>query len=156
MKITYVNGDLLASSERVIAHGCNAKGVMRSGIAKAIREQYSQAYNDYYSTYVKQRGLNLGQVIVTELPERTILNIITQEDYGYYKNVQYVSYGAIKDGILNINQLGYDRVAFPLIGAGLANGNWKDIAAIIEENSNFSPIIYYLNESEDIVRDAQA
>lgn len=33
MKIIYKQGDLLSCPERVILHGCNAQGVMGSGIA---------------------------------------------------------------------------------------------------------------------------
>ncbi len=35
--ITYKQGDLMKASETYIAHGCNAQGVMGSGVAKAIR-----------------------------------------------------------------------------------------------------------------------
>ena len=34
MNIIYKQGDLLECSEQVIVHGCNAQGVMGSGVAK--------------------------------------------------------------------------------------------------------------------------
>jgi O-acetyl-ADP-ribose deacetylase (regulator of RNase III) len=146
MKITYIEGDLLASDESVIAHGCNAQGVMKSGIAKSIREMYPTAYDDYRGTYESQgRKLHLGQVIVTRTVERTILNIISQQYYGRDPNVVYVSYSGIRNAIFNINALGYTRVAFPKIGAGLANGDWNRISQIIEAESKFDPIVYYID-----------
>jgi O-acetyl-ADP-ribose deacetylase (regulator of RNase III) len=152
MKIEYVEGDLLASDEFIIAHGCNAQGVMKSGIAKAIRAQYPIAYNEYRAVYEKQGDkLNLGQVIVAETANRIILNIISQEFYGRDADVVYVSYDGIANAILNINDAflfgdlpGHNRVAFPMIGAGLANGNWEKISSIIESYSNFQPVVYYL------------
>jgi O-acetyl-ADP-ribose deacetylase (regulator of RNase III) len=147
MKIRYIVGDLLASNEPVIAHGCNAQGVMKSGIAKAIREAYPTVYDDYRGTYEAQGNkLNLGQIITTRTFERTILNIISQDTYGRNPNVIYVSYDAIEKAILRINTMGYVRVAFPKIGAGLANGSWKTISEIIEAASDFTPVVYYLEE----------
>lgn len=144
MKIQYIEGDLLASRELVIAHGCNAQGVMASGIAKSIREAYPTVYDDYRGTYEAQGNkLLLGQVITTRTLERTILNIISQEYYGRNPNVIYVSYDAIEKAILRINDMGYVRVAFPKIGAGLANGNWNTISSIIEKASDFTPVVYY-------------
>lgn len=146
MKIEYIEGDLLASRELVIAQGCNAQGVMGSGIAKAIREAYPTVYNDYRGVYEAQgKKLNLGQIITTRTLERTILNIISQEYYGRNPNVVYVSYDAIKAAILSINMMGYVRVAFPKIGAGLANGDWAIISSIIESTSDFTPVVYYLD-----------
>lgn len=145
MKITYIEGNLLDAPEKVIAHGCNAQGVMQSGIAKAIRAKYSNAYVDYRMTYRRQGNkLELGQIIETKYGFKTILNIITQEHYGRDPNTVYVSYPAITKAVKTINAMGYDRVAFPLIGAGLANGSWERISEIIEAHSHFDPIVYYL------------
>jgi O-acetyl-ADP-ribose deacetylase (regulator of RNase III) len=145
--IQYIEGDLLSSREPVIAHGCNAQGVMGSGIAKAIRDEYPTVYKDYRDVYEEQGNkLHLGQVITTRTLERTILNIISQEYYGRNPNVVYVSYDAIEKAILRINKMGYVRVAFPKIGAGLANGNWELISHIIQTTSDFTPVVYYIKE----------
>ena len=147
MKIQYIKGDLLKSNEPVIAHGCNAQGVMRSGIAKAIRAKHPIAYEDYVETYSDLGGyLPLGGVIKSYCAKhnRWILNIISQQDYGRDSNVIYVSYEAIRMAIKKINTYNFDRVAFPLIGAGLANGNWDTISSIIESEANFTPVVYIL------------
>lgn len=149
MNIVYVEGNLIASDEAIIAHGCNAQGVMRSGVAKAIREEYPSAYDDYRATYETQGNkLYLGQVVITNTLERTILNIISQEYYGRDPSVVYVSYDAIELAMGYINDMGYTRVAFPLIGAGLANGSWERISRIIESNAHFTPVVYYLPNAE--------
>jgi O-acetyl-ADP-ribose deacetylase (regulator of RNase III) len=150
MKIEYVHGSLLDSSEPVIAHGCNAQGVMRSGVAKLIRERYPQAFLDYYNHWYACDSNShslLGRVIETKTPDRTILNIISQEFYGRDPSVVYVSYDAIAHGVKNINEMGHTRVAFPMIGAGLGNGNWNVISTIIESYSDFAPIVYHLESS---------
>jgi O-acetyl-ADP-ribose deacetylase (regulator of RNase III) len=90
--------------------------------------------------------LHLGDVIETKYPDRTILNIISQTYYGRDPGVRYVSYDAVANAIERINELGYTRVAFPLIGAGLANGHWPIISTIIESYSNFTPLVYFIDE----------
>jgi O-acetyl-ADP-ribose deacetylase (regulator of RNase III) len=144
MRIQYIQGDLIESSEYVIAHGCNAQGVMKSGIAKTIREQYPLVFEDYWHTYESQGDyLRVGSVIPTVYPDRIILSIISQEYYGRDHDTRYVSYDAIAKAIVWINENGYTRVAFPKIGAGLGNGKWSIISNIIESYSEFTPVVYH-------------
>lgn len=151
MKIEYRVGDLLDSGLRCIAHGCNAQGVMKSGIAKAIRARYPIAFTKYREAYEAQNdNLTLGQVIRADVSsDRTILNVITQEFYGRDPNTVYVDYDAIRYAMYSINLItacgGFHSVGFPLIGAGLANGDWTIISRIIEEESQFQPIVYTLD-----------
>ena len=51
MDILYKQGDLTQAEEYIIAHGCNAQGKMGSGVAKAIRREFPQAYSYYRSAY---------------------------------------------------------------------------------------------------------
>jgi O-acetyl-ADP-ribose deacetylase (regulator of RNase III) len=147
VQIQYIEGSLLDSEEFVIAHGCNAQGVMKSGVAKAIRERYPFVYNDY-KNWEKRHALRLGDVITSGNFDRIILNIISQEYYGRDPSVVYVSYDAIAKAVGRINAMGLTRVAFPKIGAGLANGNWNIIASILESLSNFTPIVYYIDPNQ--------
>lgn len=132
--ITYEKGDLLQAPEKYILHGCNAKGVMGSGVAKAIREKYPSAYTDYRDVY-NNRGLNLGSMILSVQDyDKIIINAITQETYG--KTGVHVSYWAIANVFKVLN--GYCRdstVAIPMIGAGLGGGDWNVISAIIENTA---------------------
>ena len=155
MKLIYRKGDLLASSLRFIVHGCNAQGVMGSGIALAIRQTYPKAFQDYRDVY-DLSGLKAGQTIWSDVGDRVVINAVTQEFYGRDPNVVYVSYDGIRAAIRAINESAIIRknlldglepqmVGFPQIGAGLGNGDWAIIEAIIEEEStHFQPVIYQL------------
>ena len=132
MKIEYIEGDLLNTEIRHIIHGCNSHGVMGSGVAKAIRDKYPQAYRDYNDVY-NNRGLDLGDIIASVQDDgKIILNAITQKDFGRVVGNVYVSYWAIAEVFRKIEQWGVETVAMPKIGAGLANGDWNVIEAIIE------------------------
>jgi O-acetyl-ADP-ribose deacetylase (regulator of RNase III) len=143
--IEYIKGDLLQTDIKHIIHGCNSHGVMRSGVAKAIREKYPQAYQDYNDAY-NSYGLELGDVIVSVQPDgKVIHNAITQRDYGRDSSRVYVSYWAIAEAFRKINQWGVGVIALPMIGAGLANGDWNVISAIIENTLiDTKPVVYIL------------
>lgn len=142
MEIVYKHGDVLEGDEPAILQGCNAQGAMNSGVAKAIRDLYPEVFTAYRAVY-DARGLEMGSLIpVVVSNTRGILNGITQEFYGRDPNVRYVSYDAVADVIKEVNKLGFETVAMPLIGAGLGNGKWPVIEAIIEEYSEFIPVVY--------------
>lgn len=146
-KIKYVKGDLLEAPEQFLLHGCNAQGVMGSGVAKLIREKWPKAYADYRSTY-HSFGLTLGSIVSSyQSDSRCILNAITQETYG--REGVHVSYWAIANVMRQLDQnrivKSVGSVAMPMIGAGLAGGDWNVIEAIIENTANnFQPVIYHL------------
>ena len=149
MRIQYIEGDLIKSDLSVICHGCNAKGSMGAGIAFHLRKPYPEIYDDYRRIYKEQGDrLDLGQTIWTRCRDgRTIINAITQATYGRDPNIVYVDYDAIRIVMQAINKAakveGFDRVGFPKIGAGLANGNWDHIAEIIEAEADaFQPVVY--------------
>jgi len=156
MNIDYRIGDMFKGEHKYIAHGCNAQGVMGSGVAKIVKDNYYYAFKGYASWY-RDCGLKLGQVIRSSVSHQefglgnkpTIFNCITQDHYG--TDQRYANYGAIQSCIQEIDyymcnhtKLGSkEEVAFPMIGAGLAGGDWGIISKIIERESNyFQPVVY--------------
>lgn len=145
MQIQYRYGDILTTDTKYIAHCCNAQGKMNSGVAKAIRAAYPKAFRVYRDSY-ETKGLFLGQVIGADCGKHVILNIIGQQNYGY-DGKRYVDYQAIRKAMASINKNVTEPVSFPLIGCGLAGGDWTIMSQIIEEEAtNFQPIVYALND----------
>lgn len=146
MKIIYKQGDLLKCSEDAIVHGCNAQGVMGSGVAKAIKERYPEAYKAYLATK-KYDGMRLGSVSYWREYGFYVFNAITQQFYGRNKHVTYVSYDAVAEVFNMLNMFCKENditaIAMPKIGAGLANGDWNIIEKIIEEEcTDVQPVVY--------------
>lgn len=135
--INYIVGDLLSVQSGVIIHGCNAKGVMGSGVALSIKEKYYGAYQLYYDTYrYTNGGLKLGSIVwAMPKPDLWIANAVTQAQFGRTGN-RYVNYVAVaqcfKDAVERCQQLGCS-LNFPLIGAGLGGGDWAVIKQIIDD-----------------------
>ena len=134
MTLEYRKGDLFNVTEGIIAQGCNAQGVMGSGVARIVRDKYPSAYEEYRDLH-KVHGLELGEVqIVKVKPNLYIANMITQEFYGRTK--REVSYDAIDECFDNLMTRNFKEytINIPKIGAGLGGGDWSIIEAIIKSN----------------------
>jgi O-acetyl-ADP-ribose deacetylase (regulator of RNase III) len=141
MAFKVIKGDIfdpkLDKIVRVIVHGCNAQGVMGSGIAKIIRDKYPEVYEDY-KAHEAEHGLNLGDVLYTIINDNLVVcSAITQKFYGRDPNITYVDYLAVANSLNEIakHAKGLDlEIHLPYIGGGLANGSRKKLLNIFEES----------------------
>lgn len=146
--INYVTGDLLGATQKVIIHGCNAQGIMGSGVAKVIKEKWPEVY-EVYALKHKTFGLTLGDIIpVTTSDGKIVVNCITQENFGR-DGLQYCDYDAIEKCFIQLNDRALDwevtEMALPKIGAGLGGGDWNIIESIIVKTAkNYVPVVYSL------------
>ena len=133
--IVYKQGDILATDEKKIAHGCNCSGGFGSGFAKSVAELYPNVKASYLYHH-NTCGWRLGYVQVVAVDDasgREIANCTTQQRYGRPDEGPYVSYPAIRQVIQQLVKKWSEGFAMPKIGAGLAGGNWDVISKIIEE-----------------------
>ena len=144
--IKYVQGDLLVSKERHIAHGCNCSGGFGSGFAKQVATLYPDVRTAYLYRH-GTRGWKLGETQILGVGDgsgREIANCATQERYGKPDEGPYVSYPAIRQVMRDLVGSWPGGFAIPKIGAGLAGGNWDIIAGIIEEESGLVEVRVYV------------
>lgn len=159
-KIKVIAGDICTVDTGVIVHGCNAQGVMGSGVAKAIRSKYPQVFEDY-KNHEQAYGYELGDIVSTQIIDKeedidiVIVSAITQLQYGKDKR-RYVNYEALAvvfESIENIaKHFGHTQVHFPLIGCGLGGGSWEVVSAIIEASApNIDKFLWVDSATSDIV-----
>lgn len=118
----------------VIVHGCNCFCTMGAGIAKAIKSAYPEAYRADKATPRGDRS-KLGTISFVTIKSLTIVNAYTQYDWRGKKPL--ANYKAIKSVFKKIKQkFPGKRIGYPLIGAGLAGGDWNTISNIIDEELN--------------------
>jgi O-acetyl-ADP-ribose deacetylase (regulator of RNase III) len=123
-------GNVLDVAEGIIAHGCNALGVMGAGIAKQVKQRYPEAFR-VYKQAERESGLVLGDVSFAQVGHKLwIANIITQERIYGAKGECLADLDAIEAGFAKVaikaRELGL-RVEMPLVGCGLAGGEWADV-----------------------------
>lgn len=135
-------GDILANVKRgIIVHGCNAQGVMGGGIALQIKNMYPKAYTGYLHMLENHEKAGcadcLGSVAMVRISpgkDLYIANAITQDFYGTDR--RHVNYEAVAHAfelIKRENEILNLPIHYPMIGAGLAGGNWTIISTIIDE-----------------------
>jgi len=132
--IKYIKGDLVRDAERdfdVISHGCNCYCTMGAGIAVAVKNKWPQAYAADKASAFADKG-KLGTYTQWSNDEITVINMYTQWDYkGSSVNADY---DAIR-GCMKLLKEEYSgkKIGLPLIGSGLAGGDWNTISGIIEQ-----------------------
>lgn len=159
MQVEHRQGNLFDTDILHIVHGCNAQGVMGSGVARIVRDEYPEAYEEYVRAYkegadgmsftemlfTKSSGLPMGMIQMVPSNGKVIINAITQEQFGPAPT-RWVSYDAVADAFRSINKAlagQATQVAMPRIGAGLGGGDWNVIEAIIaSEMTQVQPVVY--------------
>ena len=137
-QIKEIEGDLLTLFKEghfdVIVHGCNCQNIMGAGIAKSLADVYPKLLiTDATFTIpvgdIHRLG-NYSKLIVGEdiKTRQYIINAYTQFNPG-----KDLDYNALELVLKKINfQFKPERIGLPLIGCGLAGGNWNVVKKIIE------------------------
>lgn len=118
----------------VLAHCCNAQGVMGSGIALSIKQQFPDAFAAY-----KASGHELGTISYTN----EIANLVGQFNYGY-DGQRYMNYGALSNCFILLNEHLLERqekldtdekptIILPyLMACDRAGGDWATVIELFE------------------------
>ena len=134
-----VNGDLIKLAKKgefdLIAHGCNCFATMGAGIAKTIKANFPEAYRadkKYRARPLNRLGTSSTASCKTDDGEKLlVLNLYTQ----FLPGPDY-NYDAIADSFSNLvrSYKGSEviRIGIPLIGCGIAGGDWKIVKKIVK------------------------
>ena len=134
-----VRGDLLKLALDghfdVIVHGCNCQCVMGAGIALAIRNAFPEAFTADCATAKGDRN-KLGAISIASVQRSghslVIVNGYTQ--FHWRGRGVLVDYEAVRSVMRHVKMsFSGKRIGYPKIGAGLAGGDWVQIATIVDE-----------------------
>jgi len=138
--ITYVEGDLIIEAKAgkfdAIVHGCNCFCTQKKGIAPLIAKAFGSDKFPLEAKQYKGDRTKLGKidhqtVTLSNQQELTIINAYTQYDYRGEKPFDPI---AFRHCMQAINRQFKDmHIGMPLIGAGLAGGNWNEISEVVAE-----------------------
>lgn len=138
-KLIYAHGDLFTSTAPAIAHGVNTKGAMGAGIAKGFKERWPDMYEEY------RRQCKSGELapggMMGWIPEDgpTIYNVASQDFPGPNAKLEWLSAG-IYNALRDADSRGYDRIAVPMIGAGIGGLQWPEVEAFLRGLAEQSPV----------------
>jgi O-acetyl-ADP-ribose deacetylase (regulator of RNase III) len=133
-----IKGDLITLAKEgnfdLIGHGCNCFCRMGRGIAPQIKEAFPEAWRADEQTIkgdIKKLGNFTYGLHYLNNKSLIVLNIYSQ--YGYDSSSKPIDYEALTLALRKINKIYKNRkIGLPLIGAGLAGGDWNRIKNIIE------------------------
>lgn len=116
----------------VVVHGQNCHCNMNGGIAAEISRIYPEVLMEDIKTLPGDKS-KLGTINWVNLNDGFIIvNAYTQFDYTI--NKIDVNYNALRSCFKAIkNEFGGKRIGYPLIGCGVASGNWEIVSNIIDE-----------------------
>lgn len=148
-EIEYYKDDLFLTPSRIMAHGCNAYGLMGAGIAKYIRDTYPNVYETYREEF-ESNGLSPGQVVPaytmeTEDGGRIILNLITQVEPGPHAKYEYIQM-ALQKAVEYCEKLGEYTLSIPAIGCGIGGMDSIFLHEIIDNLDTPVKIMVFIPE----------
>lgn len=162
----YVEKNIVDAPELIIIHGCNMRGVMGSGVAKALRDKYPQIY-DAYKVCLKDKKLGDHITAICGSPPKLIGNLLTQNEYGYDR-YRYAELDAIRDALISfvedylyrspITPSHYEyltennlkvSIASPKIGCGRGGLSWSEVSKIYEMVENNYPVEFVIYDIPD-------
>jgi O-acetyl-ADP-ribose deacetylase (regulator of RNase III) len=119
----------------VLIHGCNCFKTMGAGIAKEISEKIPEANmaDNMYSfegDYAKLSNWSYATVRRSNGPVGIVINLYTQYNPGADLFKEALLLGFKKLRFLMKTDI---KIAIPLIGCGIAGGNWDEIEPLINE-----------------------
>jgi O-acetyl-ADP-ribose deacetylase (regulator of RNase III) len=151
--ITYLTKDITTVERGIIAHGCNCRGVMGSGVALAIRNKWPIVYDRYHKLFEEYKNVRmklLGYVQLVDLTngDETLLvaNVHTQLNYGR-DNLVYADIDAVKHGLSRVisDAAGLSLPLYlPRIGCGLGGLDWDTQVGPILEQLNREDVEIYV------------
>ncbi len=150
MNITYIKGDLFemmnacSSSNHLIIHICNDIGKWGKGFVLAISKKWKRPQIEYLALteYI------MGNVQFIKVESNiSVANIIAQKGINSMHGTPIcrVDYDVLKNCLRSVNQYATTykcHIHMPLIGCGLAGGQWSIVSEIIKQTFDPSVAIY--------------
>ncbi len=133
-----IEGDLVALAREgrfdAIVHGCNCFCDMEAGIARVIARAFPEAHEVDRATEAGD-GTKLGTITVAEAERDgvrlSVVNAYTQ--FHFRSRGRKVDYDAVSACFEKVAlRFPEARIGYPMIGAGLAGGDWAEIAPRID------------------------
>lgn len=154
-----IQADITTTHLSHIAHGCNAQGVMGSGVAKAVRAVWPKAYTVYANAlknFADTDFVPLGMDVYARIEgdnPKIIHNLITQQFYGRdgSKFARYIDVVESVEAMVKTFRSA-KQFAISRLGCSLGGLKWeivKELLLEIEERYEVEFWIYHIDVDPD-------
>jgi O-acetyl-ADP-ribose deacetylase (regulator of RNase III) len=149
--VTEISSDIFLAPIEVLVHQANCFHTMGSGVARAIRERYPEAYDADITQTQKGDRAKLGTCSIANIrrPDsrlRYIFNMYSQFTFGTEKRqthyeALYRGLEFVKGKVTNTNL----AIGFPWkLGCKLGGGSWRVVETMIRDVFEDSPYTVYI------------
>lgn len=129
----FVNGDVVH-----MIHGCNCFNIMGSGIAQTIKSRLPEM-NEADQETIKGDVYKFGSFSYHDYGNCFGFNVYCQYNYG--NKGLYLDYDALEVSLKSVSNFLEERcgvdnpqvIGLPMIGCGLAGGDWNKVLPIIQK-----------------------
>lgn len=140
--IKYIEGDIFSSPAQVIVNTVNTVGVMGKGIALEFKNRYPNMFESYKRACEKHQ-LSIGKLMLVYEPDHWILLFPTKQNWRYPSKLEYIESGLIKFTQTYVEK-NISSIAFPKLGCGNGELEWKQVKALMEKYLKPLPIDIYI------------
>ncbi len=134
-----VEGDILLSRARAVAHGIAPMDPMRTGLAKSLHEKYPAMHNDFHH-WCRQEHPKAGEAWMWGGAGGVrVVNLLTQDGgYGHGGRPGKATLTNVNHALRSLRKLaqaeGFTSLALPRVATGVGGLDWKDVKPLINRN----------------------
>lgn len=140
--IRYLDGDIFTGPAQTIVNTVNTVGVMGKGIALEFKKRYPAMFESYKLACEKKR-LKTGRLMLFYEADHWVLNFPTKEHWRSPSRLEYIEQGLIRFTKIYA-EYGITSIAFPKLGCGNGELDWKDVKPLMEKYLKDLPIDIYI------------
>ncbi len=135
--IQYVEGDILLSKAKAIAHGVAANDPMDQGLAQSLHKEYPAMHKDYHHWCHTAHPKPGEAWLWGNADGRFIINLITQEGgYSDGRRPGKASTANVNHALRSLKKIiskeGLTSLALPRLATGVGGMKWEDIDTLIQ------------------------
>lgn len=141
--LTYVRTSLFDSPAQTLVNTVNTVGVMGKGIALEFKKRYPEMF-ERYKQYCDEKLLTVGKLFLYRTPNKWVLNFPTKVHWRNPSKLEYIEAG-LQKFVASYTTYGIASAAFPQLGCGNGNLDWRDVRPLMERYLNELPIPIYVH-----------
>ncbi|MEM9669939.1 MAG: macro domain-containing protein [Pseudomonadota bacterium] len=144
--IIYHRTSLMTSSAQTVVNTVNCVGVMGKGIAEAFKKRHPTMFKSY-KKICDQKLLEPGKLWLWRGPEQWVLNFPTKKHWRSPSKLEWVESG-LEKFVRTYEEQGIKEIAFPKLGCGNGNLDWKVVQPLMEKYLDKLSIPVFVHDFE--------